>query len=61
MLSMKAEPMENPTQVIFRAEGDLHRQAKIKAAAWGVSLASVLRRALREWVEEGEEEANANS
>jgi predicted HicB family RNase H-like nuclease len=39
-------------QVVVRIPADLHRRVKVKAARLGVTITSVIRSLLEEWVDE---------
>lgn len=47
---------EGYKKVVAWVGPDLHRRAKIKAAVTGRPIADVIREAIREWVEENEEQ-----
>jgi len=47
-------------QLLINLDPDLHRQARIKAVADGVTLADILRNYLAKWVEGSNEQANKN-
>lgn len=43
-------------QISFEVNDDLHREAKIKAAQKGISLTSIFRKALKDFVDENKRE-----